>query len=138
MFKPYHRYKPPGANLTNANGAVDTVEWWNIAKDDILSYPGIAYRQYASPINDNMEILKDFVFKSESISRTFLEVLNDLLQLPSGLLSARHSTEERSTCEVTIIRNPGSENPVPMTDEQLAIGAHTDFGSLVRSCLSCF
>ncbi|PPQ76259.1 hypothetical protein CVT26_009848 [Gymnopilus dilepis] len=123
-------YKPPGANLTDASGAVDTVEWWNIAKDDILAYPDIAHRSYAPVVNQNMDKLKSFVSGSEAVARTLLGVLNDRLELPKGFLDKCHLTQERSTCEMTIIRNPGSAKPRPLTESQLAIGAHTDFGSL--------
>ncbi|KAJ3992789.1 Clavaminate synthase-like protein [Lentinula boryana] len=123
-------YKPPGANLTNASGGVDTVEWWNIAKDDVLSYPQIAYRTYAAPINDAMDKLKDFVDKSESVSRTLLQILNEMLRLPEGFLDSCHIASKPSTSEVTLIRNPGREKAPSFSEEQLAIGAHTDFGSI--------
>ncbi|KAJ3967093.1 Clavaminate synthase-like protein [Lentinula raphanica] len=123
-------YKPPGANLTNASGGVDTVEWWNIAKDDVRSYPEVTYRTYATPINDAMDKLKGFVDKSESVSRTLLKILNDKLCLPEGFLESCHAPTELSMSEVTLIRNPGVEEAPTFSEEQLAIGAHTDFGSI--------
>ncbi|KDR67205.1 hypothetical protein GALMADRAFT_80197 [Galerina marginata CBS 339.88] len=123
-------YKPPGANLTDSSGAVDTVEWWNIAKDDILAHPKVIHRAYAPVINQNMTELKEFVSASETVARTLLSILNDRLDLPKGFLDGCHSSQDRSTCEATIIKNPGTENPKPVTEAQLAIGAHTDFGSL--------
>ena len=79
----------------------------------------------------DMDKLKSFVSGSEAVARTLLGVLNDRLELPKGFLDKCHLTQERSTCEMTIIRNPGSAKPRPLTESQLAIGAHTDFGSLV-------
>ena len=82
-----------------------------------------------------MPDLKSFVSKSEDVTRTLLEVLNAKLELPPGSLASCHLTNEKSLCEVTLIRNPGQDKPPSRLDDDLAVGEHTDFGSIVRSLL---
>ncbi|KAH8082843.1 Clavaminate synthase-like protein [Cristinia sonorae] len=99
-----HGYKAAGANATDATGDKDTVEFINIAQDDVLAYPQFVHRTYPSTVNARMEsTIIPFVKKSVATS-------------PSG-------------SEARCIKNP--PKPEPSTGEiKVAIGAHTDFGSL--------
>jgi isopenicillin N synthase-like dioxygenase len=74
-----------------------------------------------------------FVRASLAVNATLLNVFNDRLGLPEGELTKRHTMEEFSGSETRCIRNP--PRPQGMTEEQRAIGAHTDFGSLVCGAL---
>jgi isopenicillin N synthase-like dioxygenase len=125
-----NRYKAAGANATDEYGTLDTVEFINVAKDDALAWPKIARRTYPQPIAARMEsTIAPFVRKSLAVNATLLEVFNDRLGLPEGELAKRHAMEEFSGSEARCIRNP--PRPQGMSEEQRAIGAHTDFGSLV-------
>ncbi|TBU22663.1 Clavaminate synthase-like protein [Dichomitus squalens] len=122
-------YKAAGANATDENGALDTVEFINVAKDDALAWPGKVHREYPSTVNARMEsTIKPFVQKSLEVNYTLLDVLNDRLGLPKGTLAKQHPLEEPSGSEARCIKNP--PKPGGITEEQAAIGAHTDFGSL--------
>jgi isopenicillin N synthase-like dioxygenase len=70
-----------------------------------------------------------FVQKSLQVNQTILNIFNSKLGLPEGALSNLHSLDEQSGCEARIIKNP----PMPHNVQKRAIGAHTDFGSLVSS-----
>lgn len=125
------RYKAAGYNATDERGTLDTVEFMNISKDDVLAYPQQAHRTYPSTVNDRMEpTIKPFVNKSLAINNTLLNVLNDRLGLPEGTLARLHPPEKYSGCEARCIKNPP---PVDIAQAEIraAIGAHTDFGSLV-------
>ncbi|KAG6829272.1 hypothetical protein H0H92_005092 [Tricholoma furcatifolium] len=123
-------YKAAGANAVDASGRLDTVEFINVAKDDALAWPEQARRAYPSVVNEHMEsAISPFVRKSLEINNALLDVLNDRLGLPPGTLLAKHPLDEFSGSEARVIRNP----PVSLDSadpKRLAIGSHTDFGSL--------
>ncbi|KAF7967846.1 hypothetical protein HWV62_32888 [Athelia sp. TMB] len=122
-------YKAKGANAVDETGALDTVEFINIAKDDALAWPRVARRSYPSATNARMEsTIVPFVRKSLEVNATLMEVFNDRLGLPAGTLAQRHTIDEFSGSEARCIKNP--PRPQGMSEEQRAIGAHTDFGSL--------
>lgn len=72
--------------------------------------------------------IKPFVVKSLAVNETLMNVLNDRLGLPKGELSMRHTADEFSGSEARCIRKPPQGE---ISEEKAAIGAHTDFGSLV-------
>ncbi|KAI1781594.1 Clavaminate synthase-like protein [Ganoderma leucocontextum] len=122
-------YKAAGANATDETGALDTVEFINVSKDDALAWPGQVHRDYPSTVNARMEsTIKPFVEKSLAVNNTLLAILNDRLRLPEGALARRHPREEPSGSESRCIKNP--PRPNGMSEDQAALGAHTDFGSL--------
>jgi hypothetical protein len=67
-----------------------------------------------------------FVRKSLEVNNTILEIFNDKLDLPAGSLLNRHLMEEFSGSEARITKNGPTTNTT-----RVAIGSHTDFGSLV-------
>ena len=102
----------------------------NVSKDDALAWPTRVHRAYPSTVEARMEsTIRPFVQKSLAVNTTILDVLNDRLGLPKGALAARHPFEEPSGSEARTIKNP--PRPNGMSEAQAAIGAHTDFGSLV-------
>ena len=129
-FLSARRYKAAGANATDETGALDTVEFINVAKDDALAWPRRVHRAYPPTVEARMErTIAPFVRKSLAVNTTLLEILNDRLGLPPGALARRHATDEPSGSEARTIKNP--PRPGGMSEAQAAIGAHTDFGSLV-------
>ncbi|KAF7331002.1 1-aminocyclopropane-1-carboxylate oxidase [Mycena venus] len=120
-------YKAAGANAVDATGQPDTVEFINIAKDDALAWPQQARRAYPSTVNARMpETVTPFVKKSVEVNDTLLQIFNDRLGLPLDALQKRHLLTEYSGSETRVIKNP----PSPQSPLKVAIGAHTDFGSL--------
>jgi len=112
----------PGRNL-------DTVEFINVSKDDALAYPQVVHRSYPSTVNARMEnTIAPFVRKALEVNYAVLNIFNEKLGLPQGTLERLHEMEEHSGSEARCIRNPPQ---VKIAAERPAIGAHTDFGSLV-------
>jgi hypothetical protein len=111
-------------------GAKDAVEFINVSRDDALAYPKHVHRTYPSTVNERMEsTIVPFVKKSSEINDLMMEVLGDRLGLPKGTLSKKHQWEEKSGSETRCIKKmPTTE---VMTEAKAAIGAHTDFGSMV-------
>jgi len=121
-------YKAKGASAVDAEGNPDTVEWMNVSKDDALSYPKPARRTYPHTVNARMKsTITPFVQKSVDINDTILAIFNEKLGLPEGALDKLHTgSGEFSGCETRVIRNPAAG----LAADRMAIGAHTDFGSL--------
>ncbi|KAG5640734.1 hypothetical protein DXG03_007372 [Asterophora parasitica] len=123
-------YKAAGANAVDATGQLDTAEFINVAKDDALAYPTPVRRTYPSTVNARMEsTIRPFIRRSLDINNTLLDVLNDRLGLPERTLLAKHDMEEWSGSESRVIKNP----PPKLREGEhpcVALGAHTDFGSL--------
>lgn len=121
------RYKALGATVVDANGNLDTIEFLNISKDDALAFPRQAHRGYPAPITEQMtSTIAPFVRKASDIINSILHVFNDRLELPLNFLSQKlHPSTECSSSEVRWTRNPAGNKA-----GGLAMGAHTDFGSL--------
>ncbi|THH29071.1 hypothetical protein EUX98_g5113 [Antrodiella citrinella] len=111
---------------TDATGALDTVEFINVNKDDV-------HRTYTSTVNARMDFtIQPFVLKSLSINETILDIFNARLGLPEGTPAKPHNREEHSYSETRTIKHPMKPEQSP-ADIKAAIEAHIDFGSLVRS-----
>ena len=119
-------YKARGTIATDKNGTLDTVEFLNIAQDDAVSWPRMTHRTYPATVNQHMDdVIVPFVRKSISVNMTFLAFFERRLGLPSGELLRRHRPDELNGGEARCIRTPPRQTAA-------GIGAHTDFGSLVR------
>jgi isopenicillin N synthase-like dioxygenase len=111
----------------DATGQPDTVEFINIAKDDALAWPQQARRAYPSTVGVHMPTaVTPFVKKSIEVNNTLLQIFNDQLKLPPDALLKRHQMKDFSGSETRCIKNP----PTPNAPLKIAIGAHTDFGTL--------
>ncbi|KAF8589979.1 Clavaminate synthase-like protein [Ramaria rubella] len=119
-------YKAAGTDIIDEYGNVDTIELFNVAKDDALARPNIVHRVYAPPVEEGMSVIRAFVEASEIIQRYLMDVMSDRLGLPKEVLREKHNPSEYSGSEARILRNP----PTTMSKEQVALGEHTDFGSL--------
>lgn len=126
-----YRYKKVGSNAVDENGTPDNVEFINIAKDDALAWPARVSASYPPTVEARMEsTIIPFVRKSMEVNDLILDIFNERLSLPQGTLRKLHPLEEFSGSEARAIRSPARPD---ITAEQVALGAHTDFGSLVRS-----
>ncbi|KAI5116024.1 hypothetical protein M0805_002261 [Coniferiporia weirii] len=132
-------YKAAGTNATDEHGSLDTVEFINISKDDTLAYPQVVHRTYPSTVDAHMEsTIKPFVCKSVDINNTLLSVFEQRLGLPAGTLLQCHALSEPSGSEARCIKNPPkrvslappTEAEIAQEKAKVALGAHTDFGSL--------
>ena len=123
-------YKAAGANAVDEFGNLDTVEFINVAQDDALAWPEAVHRTYPRTVNARMEnTIVPFVKKSRAINVVLLKILEKKLGLPEGELLKKHTEEEPSASETRCIKSPPHKSE---EKDKTAIGAHTDFGSLVR------
>lgn len=108
---------------------MDTVEFINVAMNDALAWPNKVHREYPSTVRARMEsTIKPFVEKSIDINMTLMDLFNEKLGLPAGTLASKHMIDAPTGSEARCIKNPPSKGKP--ADKQ-ALGAHTDFGSLV-------
>ncbi len=86
----------------------------------------MTHRSYPAPVNNHMDdVVVPFVRKSMAVNMTFLAFFEHRLGLPSGELLSRHRPDELNGGEARCIKTPPRQTAA-------GIGAHTDFGSLVR------
>ncbi|KAL5492803.1 hypothetical protein ACEPAI_4251 [Sanghuangporus weigelae] len=100
-------YKAAGANATDEYGNLDTVEFINVSKNDALAFPKVSTQLF-----------------SLSSRRSWVS--------PPELCLKLHKHEDPSGCEARCIRNPpkSTSDIYASANPKVAIGAHTDFGSL--------
>ncbi|GJJ12485.1 hypothetical protein Clacol_006727 [Clathrus columnatus] len=120
-------YKAAGTTNTDEHGSLDTVEFINVSKDDALAWPKIVHREYPITVTTRMSSIKKFIQESDAVLRTMLDIMSEYLDLPVNTLRDRHVFGNHSGSECRVIRNP----PKRVPGDQVALGAHTDFGSLV-------
>lgn len=131
----FSSYKAAGANATDERGTLDTVEFINISKDDALAYPHrVVHRAYPSTVNARMEnTIKPFVEKSLEVNNVILGVFERKLGLERGTLVEKHAKERLSGSEARCIKSPAAPTYTAERgdkENRVAVGAHTDFGSL--------
>ena len=121
-----------GATATNEYGSPDNVEYINISKDDALAYPSVVNRTYPDAVNAHMDsTIAPFVRKSLDVIDTIFSIYENKLGLSAGTLRELHIGHSGS--EARAIRSPPKYTNTgigPIEKEKVAIGAHTDFGSL--------
>jgi isopenicillin N synthase-like dioxygenase len=114
------------------NGNLDTAEFLNISRDDALSFPTPTHRTYPPTVQVCMsDTVAPFVKASVEVTRVLINTLGKRLGLPEDIFDKLHSIEEHSGSETRLIKNPpvGEQG---ITEGRVALGAHTDFGSLVK------
>jgi hypothetical protein len=70
-----------------------------------------------------------FVQRSLEINNMLIDVLNDKLGLPKGMLATKHAQHLHSQSQARAIKAPRNQH---LDNVKISLGAHTDFGSLVR------
>ncbi|KAH9041818.1 Clavaminate synthase-like protein [Lactarius hengduanensis] len=84
-------YKFAGSNATDASGALDSVEFINVSKDDALAFPAMVHRKYPRTVEERMDsAVRPFVRKSMEVNQTLMDALNDRLGLPPGKRRHQH------------------------------------------------
>lgn len=123
------RYKAKGATTVDLSGSKDNAEMINVSKDDALAYPRVAHASYPSTVNARMEnTVRPFVEACTDANNTIMAVFNAKLGLPEGTLANLHARDEPSVSEARVIKVPATPGST-----KIAVGAHTDFGSLVST-----
>ncbi|KAI9878799.1 MAG: hypothetical protein M1830_010483 [Pleopsidium flavum] len=126
----YFGYKGMGAEVIDKEGTKDRNEIYNtrlshqISKDDILSVgPAIPAPDL---INTNRRLIQRHMKENYSVLTTLFNSLTTSMGLPEGTFADLHPISAPSGCHVRFIRAP----PQPRDDRRIALGEHTDFGSL--------
>ncbi|OAQ65285.2 1-aminocyclopropane-1-carboxylate oxidase [Pochonia chlamydosporia 170] len=123
-LKSYLGYKHMGASVADKHGNLDRNEFYNVGKDDMFEIgekwpaPGV--------LESRRDLIKSFMASAYSIVSLVLELLNDHLALPPGTLQSMHRLEGHGGDQVRFIKAP----PQPQDDRTIALGEHTDFGSV--------
>ncbi|KAF4611536.1 hypothetical protein D9613_003836 [Agrocybe pediades] len=119
-------YRPAGSRYTDADGSVDLTEFINVAKDDAIAYPKVVHTSYPPTVNEYIEgTIRPYTQSCLESCEVIMNVFNDKLGLPKDTLQDLHRPEKKCQSESRCIKVPPVEKPT-----KIALGAHTDFGSL--------
>ncbi|KAJ5925498.1 hypothetical protein N7454_008137 [Penicillium verhagenii] len=120
----YFGYKGQGVAVVDKEGNLDRNEFYNVSKDDIL---GIT-EQLPAPtlLHQNRKLLSSFMHSAHTIVTLILAILNTKLGLPPNTLQNLHRQSALSGDQVRWVKAP----PQPSNDRRVALGQHTDFGSV--------
>ncbi|MCJ1358302.1 MAG: hypothetical protein MMC33_008301 [Icmadophila ericetorum] len=124
----YFGYKGYGQAVIDKLGTTDRNEFYNVSKDDIL---GLSAPLPAPKIlTDHRPLLKSFIASSHSIVTLLLQLLSAHLNLPltsSNYLPNFHKLLAPSGDQVRFVHAPPQ---LDASDQRVALGEHTDFGSV--------
>ncbi|KMU89560.1 1-aminocyclopropane-1-carboxylic acid oxidase [Coccidioides immitis H538.4] len=120
----YFGYKATGSNVVDRDGNRDRNEFYNVSKDDILDVAD----HWPAPelLHESRPLLKSFMTSAHSTITLILNLLNEHLQLPASTLANMHRLGHATGDQVRFIKAP----PQPVDDRRVALGQHTDFGSV--------
>ncbi|KAI9667322.1 MAG: hypothetical protein M1821_000137 [Bathelium mastoideum] len=140
-------FKPSGqVAAADVHRRRDRGEFWNIAKDDILTNEGRPGVEYPAVLRNGWGELREFVETAHGIGMEVLDVLAARLGIEAKVLRGKHRLGERSGDHVRMTwapgleheeggkeKGPGAERGEKGRDEaRVAITTppHTDFGSV--------
>jgi isopenicillin N synthase-like dioxygenase len=77
-------------------------------------------------LQQSRSLLKSFILNAHSVVSLVLNLLDEHLELPPGTLANMHRLNAVSGDQVRFVKAP----PQPVDDRRVALGQHTDFGSV--------
>ncbi|KAJ5701778.1 hypothetical protein N7488_009326 [Penicillium malachiteum] len=122
----YFGYKGQGAAVIDRNGNLDRNEFYNASKDDILGLSNPLPAPEILQQEKTRTLLQSFMLNSHKIVTLILSILNEKLGLQPNTLPNLHRQTSPSGDEVRWVKAP----PQPLSDRRVALGQHTDFGSI--------
>lgn len=123
----YYGYKPARTFVSDKSGTPDTIEFWNISKDELLVRDGT---NFPKVILDASDFVKSFMIKSHEIVDVILEILSIGLGLDSAALSNLHRFMECSGDQLRLTKTKMYPIQNQLSSPDVSLGAHTDFGSI--------
>ncbi|KAF3037888.1 hypothetical protein E8E11_001604 [Didymella keratinophila] len=127
----YFGYKGYGEGIIDAKGTRDKNEFYNVSKDDVL---GLSERLPCPDVLDGEEkraLFKSYIERSHAVCSTIITFVSNCLPLSQkakddGGLEAVHRLRATSGDQIRFVRAP----PQEPTTKGVALGEHTDFGSV--------
>lgn len=122
----YFGYKATGTMYVDRKGTPDKVEFWNIAKDEIILEDKTTFPK---PIIAAKDTIKEYMIKSHEIVLVILEILSSKLGLTAQILPDLHRITQPSGDQLRLTKS--TMYPHANTDTaDVALSPHTDFGSI--------
>lgn len=122
----YFGYKSIGSMFVDKNGTPDSVEFWNISKDEILRDES----KFPTIILDAKDDVKSFMIKSHEMVSVILEILSTNLGLNSNVLPNLHRLTASSGDQIRLTKTTMHPSEKQHSPDVSLLGAHTDFGSI--------
>ena len=125
----YFGYKGLGQAIVDRKGTRDGNEFWNLSKDDLLGYtvPRLPNPSVLRDDEGNRAVLARYCIRAHAVVRLMLGILETKLGLEKGGLEGLHRLQETSGDQIRWVRAPPQKE---VDEKKLALGEHTDFGSV--------
>ncbi|KAF1958642.1 Clavaminate synthase-like protein [Byssothecium circinans] len=123
----YFGYKWLGAGVIDRKGTRDKNEIYSVFRSQKMSY-SLSLRSTPSPLNHHREARRSVELhqRHQRCLATLFASLEKSLDPPASTFTSLHRLYSPSGSHVRFIRAP----PQPVDQRSLALGEHTDFGSL--------
>lgn len=123
----YYGYKPAHTLFTDEIGTPDTIEFWNVSKDELLGKDGTDFPEV---ILEARGVIRSFMIKAHEIVKAILEILSVGLGLDSKTLPNLHRFMLPSGDQLRLTKTTMHPIQNQLTSPDISLGAHTDFGSI--------
>ncbi|PVH96967.1 Clavaminate synthase-like protein [Periconia macrospinosa] len=128
-------YKAIGESRVDKNKKADTVEFFNISKDDMTVPDSEMKREWPKEVLDNKPLLATYIRTAHSVGLQILDVLGTKLGIDDlEEIHQRHKIGETSADVVRMTRGLPRARQLETDDDDKAeiitTGAHTDFGTV--------
>lgn len=127
----FQSYKYAGAGRVDMKGTLDTAEFFNCSKDEILETPGRIPIDLPSLLKEpsSRSLIGGYQKTCHKVGLELLNIVGTQLGVPPDVFSNKHRITETSGDHVRLTRGP----PRKSTDTSLAeiqTPGHNDFGSI--------
>ena len=123
----YFGYKSAGSMYTDSNGTPDSIEFWNLSKDEILIDDQCAY---PSPIVKIKSTIQSYIRRYHEITSVLLRILSMKLGLDPTRLPSLHRINYPSGDQLRLTKTRLHPTNNDYDKQCIALGEHTDFGSI--------
>lgn len=120
----YYGYKRSGAMIVDEQGNADQSEFYNVAKDEVLSIGDAKPTPHPDVVRENFDQLQTFMRACHRVVTVLVGSLGRSLGLPDGLLESLHRLDKPSCDQARVTHAP------PVGPEVISLGDHSDFGSV--------
>ncbi|KAK4506638.1 hypothetical protein PRZ48_000370 [Zasmidium cellare] len=120
-------YKKIGQTQVDKNKTMDTAEFFNVAKNEMILPPSQWTRKWPKPVVEHQSLFAEYSTTAHSIGLQILEILARKLGIDPEEIHERHRLEKMAGDHVRLTRGPPRKS-VEMPEIQTP--AHTDFGTI--------
>ncbi|GAW23822.1 hypothetical protein ANO14919_133990 [Xylariales sp. No.14919] len=120
-------YKFAGETYADKAGTMDTAEFFNIGKNDMIVPDDQMQRQWPDVIKAAKPLFREYAVTAHDIGMSIMGILANKLGVDPAEFNSRHRIEEQSGDHIRLTRGPPREvEELP----EIQTPSHTDFGTI--------